>query len=72
MNQHTIPFHIHAVLARNPGARVTTHLAPYERKRGYFTVAEVQANDGSLLHRSSGPSEHAALLNLDTSISLSY
>lgn len=72
MNQFTIPFHIDAMLSQNPGARVTTHLAPYERKPGYFTVAEVQANDGSLLHRSLGPSEYAALLNLDTSISLSY
>lgn len=72
MNQCSIPFHINSLLARNPGAQVNTHLAPYELKPGYFTVAEIQAHDGSLIHRSSGPSEHAALLNLDTSISLNY
>ena len=72
MNQCSIPFHINSLLSRNPGAEVTTHLAPYEQKKGYFTVAEIKRSDGSLLHRSSGPSEHSALTNLDTSISLHY
>ena len=69
-NQYFIPFHLNAALARNPGAEVTTHLAPYERRRGYYTAAELRRADGSLIHRASAPSEHMALINLDTALSL--
>ena len=70
MNQGTIPFHIEAVLARNPGAEMTTHLAPYERRRGYYTVAEIRRSDGSLIQRAYGPSKYTALDNLDVILSL--
>ena len=70
MNQCTIPFHINAALARNPGSEVTTFLAPYERRRGYYTAAELRAADGSLIQRASAPSERMALINLDTALSL--
>ena len=70
MHQHTIPFHLNAALARNPGAEVTTHLAPYEKRRGYYTAAELRRADGSLIQRASGPSEHIALINLDTALFL--
>ena len=70
MNQCTIPFHLEAALARNPGAEVTTHLAPFERRRGYYTAAELRRADGSLIHRASASSERMALINLNTALSL--
>lgn len=70
MNQFEIPFHLHAALARNPGAEVTTHLAPYERRHGHYTVAQITLADGNLLKRASAPSEQMAITNLNTALSL--
>lgn len=70
MNQCSIPFHLNAALARNPGSEVITYLAPYKRRRGYYTAAELRHADGSLIQRASAPSEHMALINLDTALSL--
>lgn len=72
MNQHSIPFHLNAALARNPGSEVTTFLAPYERRRGYYTAAELRRADGSLIQRAVGPSQHMALENLETALSLRF
>ena len=76
MNQCFIPFHLNAALARNPGSEVITHLAPYERRRGYCrsycTVAELRRADGSRIQRAVGPSEHTALENLETVLSLRF
>ena len=69
-NQFPIPFHLHAALAQRPGSEVTTHLAPYERRRGYYTTAELRDSEGNLIQRASGPSVPSALYNLDTALSL--
>jgi hypothetical protein len=69
-----VPVHIEQTLARHAGAEVTTHLAPYERgpvrHRKSYTVAEIQASDGSLIQRAVGPSKASALMNLETALSL--
>lgn len=72
MNQCFIPFHLNAALARNPGSEVITHLAPYERRCGYYTTAELRRADGSLIQRAVGPSEHVALENLETALFLRF